>query len=50
MDLSTPSLHTWVNYRANLWSLHDKGVKNIIAVAAVGGIHKQIDPTHDCHT
>lgn len=34
-----------VNYRANLWSLHDKGVKNIIAVAAVGGIHEQIDPT-----
>jgi len=34
-----------VNYRANLWSLHDKGVKNIIAVAAVGGIHKQTNPT-----
>lgn len=34
-----------VNYRANIWALHDKEVKNIVAVAAVGGIHKEIHPT-----
>ena len=34
-----------VNYRANIWALHDKQVKNIVAVAAVGGIHKDIAPT-----
>lgn len=34
-----------VNYRANIWALHDKDVKNIVAVAAVGGIHKDIFPT-----
>ncbi len=34
-----------VNYRANIWALHDKQVKNIVAVAAVGGIHKNISPT-----
>ena len=34
-----------VNYRANIWALHDKQVKNIVAVAAVGGIHKEIPPT-----
>ncbi len=34
-----------VNYRANIWALHDKDVKHIVAVAAVGGIHADIDPT-----
>ncbi len=34
-----------VNYRANIWALHDKGVKHIVAVAAVGGIHQDIEPT-----
>lgn len=28
-----------VNYCANIWALHSVGVKHIIAVAAVGGIH-----------
>lgn len=28
-----------VNYRANIWALREAGVCNIIAVAAVGGIH-----------
>jgi 5'-methylthioinosine phosphorylase len=27
-----------INYRANIWALHNTGVKNVIAVAAVGGI------------
>jgi len=27
-----------INYRANIWALNEVGVKNIIAVAAVGGI------------
>ena len=34
-----------VNYRANIWALRDKEVKHIVAVAAVGGIHADIDPT-----
>lgn len=34
-----------VNYRANIWALHDKRVKSIVAVAAVGSIHKDISPT-----
>ena len=34
-----------VNYRANIWALRDKGVKYIVAVAAVGGIHADISPT-----
>ncbi len=33
-----------VNYRANLWALQDMGVKNIIAVAAVGGIRDDMGP------
>ncbi|MEM7400623.1 MAG: S-methyl-5'-thioinosine phosphorylase [Pseudomonadota bacterium] len=33
-----------INYRANLWALKDVGVSDIIAVAAVGGIHKDIPP------
>jgi 5'-methylthioinosine phosphorylase len=27
-----------VNYRANLWALKEKGAKNVVAVASVGGI------------
>lgn len=27
-----------INYRANIWALHNTGVKKVIAVAAVGGI------------
>lgn len=34
-----------VNYRANLWALHHIGVVNVIAVAAVGTIHKAMLPT-----
>lgn len=34
-----------VNYRANLWALKHIGVKRIIAVAAVGGIHAEMRPT-----
>ncbi|QJR14139.1 S-methyl-5'-thioinosine phosphorylase [Usitatibacter palustris] len=31
-----------INYRANLWALHSKGVKRVIAVCTVGGIHAQL--------
>ena len=34
-----------VNYRANIWALHEKEVKRVVAVAAVGGIHPEISPT-----
>mgnify|MGYP001586213989 CR=1 FL=1 len=33
-----------VNYRANLWALHAQGVKNLVAVATVGGIHPDCGP------
>jgi len=33
-----------VNYRANIWALNSLGVKNIIAVAAVGGISENMVP------
>jgi 5'-methylthioinosine phosphorylase len=33
-----------INYRANMWALHSLGVKNIIAVAAVGGIRSDLAP------
>lgn len=33
-----------VNYRANLWALKQIGVDTVIAVAAVGGIHKDLGP------
>jgi 5'-methylthioadenosine phosphorylase len=47
-----------INYRANIWALHSQGVKDILAVATVGGIsdefgagkivvpHQIIDYTH----
>ena len=31
-----------VNYRANIWALHEAGAKNVIAVAAVGGITEEM--------
>ncbi len=33
-----------INYRANLWALHQVGVKQIIAIAAVGGIRADMAP------
>jgi 5'-deoxy-5'-methylthioadenosine phosphorylase len=34
-----------VNYRANLWALKESGVTDVLAVAAVGGIHRAMGPT-----
>ncbi len=33
-----------INYRANIWALKEAGVKNIIAVNAVGGIRDDMGP------
>lgn len=33
-----------VNYRANLWALHAHGVKDVVSVASVGGIHADLTP------
>ena len=33
-----------VNYRANLWCLHDQGIRNVVAVNAVGGISTGMHP------
>lgn len=33
-----------VNYRANIWALHSEGVRNIVAIATVGGIHASLTP------
>jgi 5'-methylthioinosine phosphorylase len=33
-----------VNYRANIWALHHAGVKQVVAVAAVGGISEAMEP------
>ena len=33
-----------VNYRANIWALHAAGVKNLLAIATVGGIDDQLRP------
>jgi 5'-methylthioinosine phosphorylase len=33
-----------VNYRANIWALHEVGVRRVIAIAAVGGIGAQLTP------
>jgi 5'-methylthioadenosine phosphorylase len=33
-----------VNYRANIWALHARGVTDIVSVAAVGGIRKDLEP------
>ncbi len=33
-----------INYRANLWALHRVGVKQVLSVAAVGGIRADMEP------
>ena len=33
-----------INYRANIWALHSIGVRNVLAVGAVGGITPQMAP------
>lgn len=33
-----------INYRANIWALHSAGVKRVLSVAAVGGIHDALPP------
>lgn len=33
-----------INYRANLWALHAQGVRNVVAVATVGGIREDLIP------
>jgi len=33
-----------INYRANIWSLKQVGVDGVIAIAAVGGIHCDMEP------
>ena len=33
-----------INYRANIWALHQAGIKHIIAIAAVGGIRTDMAP------
>ncbi|MEP1213874.1 MAG: S-methyl-5'-thioinosine phosphorylase [Marinobacter sp.] len=35
-----------VNYRANLQALHDVGVRTVVGVNAVGGIHPDMGPAH----
>ncbi|WP_046061663.1 S-methyl-5'-thioinosine phosphorylase [Methylotuvimicrobium alcaliphilum] len=35
-----------INYRANIWGLKELGVRQIIAVAAVGGITSKMAPAH----
>lgn len=37
-----------VNYRANLWALHQAGVQAVIAVNTVGGIHADMGSGHLC--
>jgi 5'-deoxy-5'-methylthioadenosine phosphorylase len=34
-----------VNYRANIWALKEIGVKRIVSVAAVGGVHAELTPS-----
>ena len=33
-----------VNYRANLWALHDQGALRVVAVTSVGGIRAGLEP------
>ena len=33
-----------VNYRANLWALHEQGATRVVSVASVGGIHADLSP------
>ena len=37
-----------INYRANLWALKNAGVRTVIAIAAVGGIAKNMPPAAVC--
>lgn len=34
-----------INYRANLWALKSLGVEKVVAIAAVGGITQEMQPT-----
>ncbi len=33
-----------VNYRANMWALHNQGAKRVVSVASVGGIRSDLQP------
>ncbi len=33
-----------INYRANIWALHARGAKKVVAIAAVGGIRSGLEP------
>ena len=33
-----------VNYRANLWALHNQGARRVVSVASVGGIRDDLSP------
>jgi len=33
-----------VNYRANIWALKEAGARQVVAIATVGGIHKDLGP------
>jgi 5'-methylthioadenosine phosphorylase len=33
-----------VNYRANIWALKEAGARQVVAIATVGGIHKDMGP------
>lgn len=33
-----------INYRANIWALHDQGVKGIVSIGSVGGIRSDMVP------
>ncbi|HEX9672838.1 MAG TPA: S-methyl-5'-thioinosine phosphorylase [Burkholderiales bacterium] len=33
-----------VNYRANIWALHAQKARNVVAIAAVGGIRRDLGP------
>lgn len=33
-----------INYRANIWALHAQGVRDVVAVATVGGISNELVP------
>lgn len=33
-----------VNYRANIWALHARRVRDVLAVASVGGIRREFEP------
>ena len=33
-----------INYRANIWALHDQGVRGVLAIGTVGGIRPDMPP------